>query len=104
MWYIGTAVSTVLIFIGQTAPQLSWLERGGIVGLALTAVLSFIRGWVHTDREFQSLKQDKDFYRTMALDNLKLAKQATDTARQIAPQSIEEMATLVDEARKKGLL
>jgi hypothetical protein len=70
--------------LGQAATELDWIERGGVIGLLLLVVTSFLRGWIHTDREFQEERQDKLFWRDMATRTGKAAESATTLAEKMA--------------------
>jgi hypothetical protein len=96
-------VAGVGVIIAQVpSDALPWVERGGVIGLLTLALIAFVRGWVHTDKEFQVERADKEFYREMAFANLKLATDGVQVAKSIARQELEEMAVRVDDARRKG--
>ncbi len=65
------------------------LRTGGpAVGLVFLAIVfAFLRGTIHTDREFRAMKDDRDFWRAEALDALSTGERAVNAATEIARKS-----------------
>lgn len=65
------------------------IREGGATAVLVIAVTAFIRGWIHTDREFSELKADRDWWRAAATRGTKAAETATDLAVKLADGSPE---------------
>jgi hypothetical protein len=80
--------------IAQTPAEVqAWLfDQAPVVVILCIVLFAFIRGWIHTDREFQALRTDLLFYRDMALRSTVTAGQAVVVAEKIAEGSPEVRA------------
>jgi len=84
--------------ISQIAPggEINWIITGGATSVLLWVIIAFIRGWIHTDREFQKETEDKLFYREMALRGVGAAEEIGKVTRQLTTADL-------DRAVKKAL-
>ena len=58
----------MIAMIAQSPPaEIDWILTGGAIIVLLWVIFAFIKGWIHTDREFQRTVKDQEFYREMAL-------------------------------------
>lgn len=77
-------------FIAQVdqVTDVTWIERGGIIAVLAVAlyfvVRAFVKGQIHSDREFQAMEEDRDLWRNIALTGATAAERATDLATKIA--------------------
>lgn len=56
----------------------------GIIGLLALAILAGLRGWVHTDREFQDERADKEEWKALALEAIGTARGAVNVAEKVS--------------------
>lgn len=56
----------------------------GTIGLLAIAIVAGLRGWVHTDREFQDERADKLEWKALALEAMATLSKATDVAERVA--------------------
>lgn len=105
-------MTPMLIQVAQVAsPEtLTVVERLGLIGLLLIILIGGSRGWWVFGRTYNELVKDRDLYRDLALRGTRLAEQASNTVATLTSDPVkdrkrlEEMAEVVEQARKRGLL
>ena len=86
LWLLA-AGNVGFTILAQVSPDVGWIERAGIIGLLCLNLFAFLRGWVHTDREYQALLHERDSWRDVALRGTTTAEDAAHTARELLQQS-----------------
>lgn len=76
--------------LAQSADVSAWLlDQAPTVVIMAYALWMFVTGRIHSDKEFLAERQDKLFYRAMALKSADAAVQATSLAEKVANGSPE---------------
>jgi len=75
--------------LSQAASETNWIVAGGATSVLLWVVLGFIKGWIHTDKEFKRETEDKLFYREMALRGTTAAEEVAKVTRDITTVDID---------------
>jgi len=84
--------------IAQAASETNWIVAGGATSVLLWVVIGFIKGWIHTDREFQRTVKDQEFYREMALRGVGAAEQIGQVTREVATSEIDRLTRAATQA------
>lgn len=73
-----------------------FLNSAGVLGFALLVIVAFLRGWVHTSREFDGVVKDRDEWKELALRGTRIA----DRAMQVGERRVANRAPGNDERRR----
>lgn len=84
-----------------------WLDAalgplGLLVFLLVGVVWGGIKQWWVFGWQYREATRDRDDWRALALQGANAADKTAAVAKAMLPKSIEEMARLVDDARKRG--
>lgn len=80
-----------------------WDQLLGPYGLVVFLLGAFYWLGRFALRQIDDMRKERDFWRDKSLQLLETASSAVDSAVKLAPESnIQEMARVVDEARKRG--
>lgn len=84
-----------------------WLDAalgplGLLVFLLVGVVWGGIKQWWVFGWQYREATRDRDDWRSLAMQGTSAADKTADVAKAMIPHSIEEMAKLVDDARRRG--
>ena len=82
--------------------EINWILTGGATTVLLWVIFALIKGWLHTDKEFQRVVKDQEFYREMAMRGVGAAEQIGQVTREITAGELERIVqSAVREFREK---
>jgi hypothetical protein len=98
--------SITLLHLAQTAGELPWQTLLGPWGLTAFLLLAVVYGgrkrWWVFGWQYEEKSREAEFYRNIAFRTTNVAEAATSAAERLTGQDLEELADIVDEARRKG--
>lgn len=53
-----------------------FVNTAGVLGLSLIIIVALLRGWVHTSKEFDNLRRDRDEWKQLALRGTGIVERA----------------------------
>jgi hypothetical protein len=99
--FYGVLCTVVLSLAAQASdnpiPLLDWLSRAGVIGILAYFIIAFLRGSIHSDKDFQRIVADRDRALDIIYRQLDVTRRTVDlTAERLAVE--EEILAL----RRKG--
>lgn len=93
--------------VAQAANNPPWLDAalgplGLLVFLLVGVVWGGIKQWWVFGWQYREATRDRDDWRHLALQGTSAADKAAEVAKSMLPGSLEAMARMVDDARKRG--
>jgi hypothetical protein len=79
------------------------------IAVLLFVLWLFLRGKLHSDGEYQEMKNQRDYYRGLTERSVSVTEATVPVVKQAVQKraevtNLEDMASVVDEARQRGLI
>lgn len=79
------------------------------IAVLLFVLWLFLRGKLHSDGEYIEMKSQRDYYRGLTERSVSVTEQTVPVVKQAVQKraevgTLEDMASVVDEARQRGLI
>lgn len=65
----------------------NFIQIGGVPGLLFLALVGAFRGWWHPGHVVRDLKQDRDEWKAIALENMRIAGTSVDELKERRPRA-----------------